>query len=118
MTSIQTMGSSSVRESLKSSSNGSELFLRRKFFSFVNFYWLRGKVHTFQKLWLKSEITRWDCESIMSLLQFQDLGKELGLVRKVLISFAIATCRAKGALAIALSQIFGIFQDHGLLVEE
>lgn len=44
---------------LKSSPNGSESFLRRKFFNSVNFCWLKRKVRSFQKLWLKSEITCW-----------------------------------------------------------
>lgn len=46
--SVQTVCSSSIKElipsrSLKSSSHGTELFLRRKFFNYVNLYWLRGK---------------------------------------------------------------------------
>lgn len=52
--------------------------------------------------------------------EFQGMGlvKELGLVRNVLVFFAIAVCRAKEGLAVALSPILGIFWDHGLLLEE
>lgn len=37
------------------------------------------------------------------------LVKELGLVRNVLVFFAIAVCGAKEGLAVALSPILGIF---------